>query len=929
MKKDLSKTRSILKITTVFLTFFGLLATSASNIDSNNAKAPNYRAPLNLKNEIVPTDFEEVSGSDLVARVTTCTATPLTRRISVRFESKAISAFSPQTEDTYYVVDDPNYTGERSDPFKEPQDGKNLSGYTYYAKANNDAQKLLCISNVLRSGSKFNLVNSKIVSHAMYTLDEDDDVEENKDRDSYKNLEAIYICDGIQTVESEAFINVPDTVTIKCVANEKPAGWADDWTDAKNVLWGQELDSSLSATVSQNGGATSFGEAKDYILGYKGSEEYKFDSYPLTVSYKKKHADGSETIEYQEIPTKHKTNPYDAVGTRIFGNTNSFDVTIELEKGEDIVMDEADDPSPFKFYNIFNAKRLYTNKTAEWPTETINSILTEYEVPTSISGMEDGFIPKLAGDGYFYQLFQGETDDYLTIAHEFSSEEEANALLNTYKEMIESFEVDKEVFGSQEDLKYTYLSEKEERNGSVYKLFFEKEEQPINIYVQAYVVHNENIGKYEFVTYIFLDRPLAEEKADENGGTTTIYEKDSRTIPFSKKQIAIRPSVFVPDFVEDASSSKNVPCEPLKAGGLKRFKDVIWFNDIFSLKYLSASKFLNYTSLSVSADKVLNTYYAGLIADLNGIFDENGKMVILTLGEDGCYYNGETMYYPEEVRVVGSFKAPSVYMNDDSTRTYAENNLANIIDNKVVFRYTFSSLNDASIVVNYKKKGEIVRATIPVKSPSPVFEIPQDKGNELSFLINNADLDGVDTSAIVSVGLFGATVNIHLFNKETNNIIQNTQKLPVFGNIEILPEQTKKLAFFDINAYLLLFFVALTLIYAALAIALFFYKKNKYKNDEFRRMRPKAYIKSAILGYVGLVLIAAAINFIVLRIGFFNSSIPTYNPIDPFVIIFSIAAAISIGLFIKNFVSLVKLIKKRRETKKLQLDKDVVDDGTN
>ena len=196
-------------------------------------------------------------------------------------------------------------------------------------------------------------------------------------------------------------------------------------------------------------------------------------------------------------------------------------------------------------------------------------------------------------------------------------------------------------------------------------------------------------------------------------------------------------------------------------------------------------------------------------------------------------------------------------------------------------------------------------------------------------MVSNSALKGVDTSAITAVGISGATINIHLFNNETNNLVQNTSKLQVFGNIEILPHTEKNLAFFNINGYLLLFFGALTLIYALLAIALFFYKKNKYKNDEFRRIRPKAYIKSAILGYFGLALVLAALNFIVLRITIFNSSIPTYNPIDPFVIIFSIAAAIAIGLFIKNFVAAMKLAKKRREIKRLQLDKDVADDGTN
>ena len=194
--------------------------------------------------------------------------------------------------------------------------------------------------------------------------------------------------------------------------------------------------------------------------------------------------------------------------------------------------------------------------------------------------------------------------------------------------------------------------------------------------------------------------------------------------------------------------------------------------------------------------------------------------------------------------------------------------------------------------------------------------------------MNNDYLKGIDTGSITAVGISGATVDIHLFNNETHTRVMNTQLQHTFGNIEILPHINVRLNFFDINAFLLLFLGALTLIYAIIAIVLFFYKKNKFKNDEFRRMNAKAYIKSAILGYTGLVLILAAISFVVLRIAFFNSTIPTYNPIDAFVIMFVIAAAISLGLFIKNFASAIKVARKRREILRLKLDKDVVDDGT-
>ena len=172
------------------------------------------------------------------------------------------------------------------------------------------------------------------------------------------------------------------------------------------------------------------------------------------------------------------------------------------------------------------------------------------------------------------------------------------------------------------------------------------------------------------------------------------------------------------------------------------------------------------------------------------------------------------------------------------------------------------------------------------------------------------------------------TINIHLYNSASHNVVQNTQFINVFGNIEVLPNSGKALKYFDIYTYFVVFYVALIVLYAALATALFFYKKNKYKNDEFRRMRPKTYIKSASFGFIGLVLVTAAINFAILRFGVFYSTVPTFNPIDAFVIAFGVFGAIALGFFVRNAAVAIKLMKKRQQAIKLRLDKDEVDDGT-
>ena len=924
---------SMLKVTLMVFAVFGLAAGIGQSVaftNTSSGRLLDRTTPLlspTTKNTINPNDFEEVSSAKLAPKIVSYTGTSLSRRLGVQFESQAISAFAPRSKDVFYVINDPRYSGKNTDPFSEEVPDKTLNGFTYSAVASS-TQTSLYISNSISYGSYFTIKNAKIVAGAMYRTLEIDPItqQEVATYDAYKYLTTIYICEGVEEVESGAFTNVPSTVTFKCLASSKPVGWADDWTDApaSQIEWGAEIDNAAQKAVKHAGSTTSFGDAEDFILGYKGNSDIGFGAYPLTISYEKILKDGTRKTEYQELPTKHQTNPYDAVGSKIYGKTNSFEVTINFNKGESV------DETSFEFYNIFKAQRLYIEEKEPWPVEKINDVFDLYEVPTAIEGLDGGFVPSLDGNSFFYQTFETEADKYLTIAREFDTEEEANALLNSFKEKITSFKVDKDVFQTENDLAYAPLENyTAEKYGDVYGLLFTQQSGEklirVNIFIQTYVVHNDNIGKYEFVTYLVLDRPV--EEVDSDGNPTGNLVNSSRVpFPIAAKDVAVRPFVYVPEY--NSEGNVKTPKQSLKAHGVARFNKMIDVNELISTKYQSASKFLNYTSVGMTADKVLGTAYAGYLRGDDGKFNKEGALSALTKGADGKYYHGSDVFNAEDVEVVKSFKAPLLYINDNSSRAKVETNLNSILDGKINFRYTITNLNTASLVVSYKQGNEVKTTELPIKSPSPVIEMNKDTDNVISFLVNNALLDKVNTQNIVAVGISGVTINIHLYNSESHNVVQNTQYLNVFGNIEVLPEISKDLTFFNINLYLFLFFGILTLGYAAAAVVLFFYRKNKYKNDEFRRMRPKAYIKSAVLGYVGLVLITAAINFIFLRFGVFNSTVPTYNPIDAFVIAFSIFGAIALGLFIRSAAIAFKLAKKRRETKRLKLDKDVADDGT-
>lgn len=931
MKKNHSKTKMTSAVFVISSFLVGLATVGViSRSGSGLTKVAIAKSALyDLATESVdPSQYSEISSAQLAPKIVSYTGTSLSRHLNVQFESQVLEAFAPSSKDVFYVVDDARYSGVKSDPFTEEVPDKTLNGFVYQAKAAAN-QASLYISNSISYGSRFTIKNTKVASNAMYQTVEYDVPSATNivTYDAYRDLTAIYICDGIEEIASGAFVNVPATVTFKCVATSKPEGWADDWTDANpsQIEWGAELQDSSKASVKHSGSTTSFGDAEDFILGYKGKEDILFGSYPLTVSYVKTDAQGNQTTEYQTIPTKHQTNPYDAVGSKIYGKTSSFEITINLDKGETI------DESSYEFYNVFKAQRYYIEEKEKWPEEEIKKVFANYAVPYHVGETETPFIPVLNGETFFHQAFETATDKYLTIAQEFETEEEANALCNQFKEKINAFEVSKDVYQTEEDMKYVHLPEYDDtKYGEVYKLLFKSGEVRTNIFVQFYTFHNDNIDKYEFVSYIILDNPVDE--VDEEGKPTGNLLNSMSPFPISQKTTAVRPFIYVPEYEETKDDGGNViartPKNKLKVGAIVRFNKMTSVDELIKTKYKSSSKFGSYTSVGMVVDKVLGTAYAGYARDEDGIIDEKGQMKVFTLGEDGKYYNGASAFAAEDVKIVQPFNAPLLYINDNSSRTKVETNLNAILAGDIKFRYTFSSLNMASIIVVYNKNGQPVEKEIPISSPSPVIEINQEKNNVVSFLINNNKLEGVDSKDILAVGVSGMTVNIHLYNASSHNVVQNTQFINVFGNIEVLPNSGKSLKFFDINVYLLVFYLVLVVAYAALAVALFFYKKNKYKNDEFRRMKPKAYLKSALLGFFGLVLITAALNFTILRFAVFYSTVPTYNPIDAFVIAFVVFGAIALGFFIKNAVVAVKLMRKRRQALKLHLDKDVFDDGT-
>ena len=403
--------RSIKFTALMCLLFGGFTVAGLSALSSISGKGTNVlvnakNAPL-VKRAINPDEYEEVSSAKLLPQITNYTGTSLSRHLDVKFTSQAVNAYRGRRSDVFSVISDTNYSGKDDDPFINPQDDNYLDGFVYQAKVSNSSLDTIYIPYEVTYGGKgararFIIQNKYVESHCMDSAESYDN--------GTKAISYIYIFDGIDEIKSNAFINVPDTVTIKCQAAAKPEGWADDWTDATNILWGQDpvdstdKDMSAEGSLSMAGYAT-LGTAEDFILGYKGKtleDGEVIPAYPLTIGYDIIKDGGARETRYQELPTKHLTNPYDAVGSTIYGPENAFEITINVEEGETI------DEESYVFYNIFEVKRVYTNVKDSWDSDSLKKMYEKYE------GMEFRF-PVLEGNDFSNQLYETDEDSYITI----------------------------------------------------------------------------------------------------------------------------------------------------------------------------------------------------------------------------------------------------------------------------------------------------------------------------------------------------------------------------------------------------------------------------------------------------------------------------------------------------------------------------------
>lgn len=258
-----------------------------------------------------------------------------------------------------------------------------------------------------------------------------------------------------------------------------------------------------------------------------------------------------------------------------------------------------------------------------------------------------------------------------------------------------------------------------------------------------------------------------------------------------------------------------------------------------------------------------------------------------------------------------------------------EANIDSINSGYMVIRYRLTSFNLARYRITYELNGENVTVEVPIKTPVDSYYLSKQKNNKVNFLLKNSDVgEGFAPDKIRGLELVGLYFTLDLFVPDTNSIVTKSNTSTRFGIIEVLPLTDSAVDYMNINMILIISMVIYVALYSLITLSYFAYAKRKFRNDEFRRIKPKQFFKNAVTGLFGLGIIILSIMFIYFRFWPMNNSIIVYNQLDVFVIVFTIAAILAIGYYIRFFTIMIKTNIEKRKSEKLKLNEDVADDGT-
>ncbi len=257
------------------------------------------------------------------------------------------------------------------------------------------------------------------------------------------------------------------------------------------------------------------------------------------------------------------------------------------------------------------------------------------------------------------------------------------------------------------------------------------------------------------------------------------------------------------------------------------------------------------------------------------------------------------------------------------------NNEAAIESGSMYVRSRFGFSGDSYYKITYKDGTEQ-----NVSDISNFVNVTQ-KGSSLYFLLN-----GINGDEVSNIQVVGGVIALGIYNTSTYKEVSRTNAQIRFGYMNFLIDDIKNqdgsIAIkknentYNVNSNLLIgLSVALvSLAYIAVSLVLFFVWSKKYKDDEFKRVNPKLYWKTNILGLLTVDCVLLFVEFVAVRVNLISNSLPIFNPCDAFIAAFGVASLLLVGYFIRYFYILFKAKYEKRRNEKLKMNTNVIDDGT-
>lgn len=951
-------------------------ATNFSNSADFSHKTHNH--PTHKHASLGADDFSdavELGRDEIRVDLQSVTSTPASKSATIVFNSSRLTGLGTSKKNVFIVIDDEDYSGTNSNPSLSGATNPAFSGYTIemeniatftlrYETAGQTVSWLdLVIPEQLTYGDSFSVLNTKIVKDAFIfpeSIDQDiaddyaeidqelsegkieaDEVEEEKEKALHKHLKFDYLVipDGIETIESGAFKNIPTNLKgIRCEAPSKPAGWADDWCDAlpTQIEWGYKLVDE-SVTGKKTGNET------NHLSQTTGTNERFYGDLVKSAS-------NSTNSLFSIVNDVNWTGNFDAPVRTSAGLTTPYHLESYVAYLED-VPSNANIVIPEKL--TYGSDLVLENKTIAKDTlEFTNYVANNPEDPDELTyngNIKSITIP--AGIETVEANAFSEVPDSVTIYCEADSKPGLWADNWTDAKNV----VWGHTVSDADKIDTVASTEREFRLGNdatTYILGY-KHQTGANIIYQC-----DNCGKYftgahpsdKVCTFCnekttFTQSTLPDKRPAMEVPLVIYYEvknTDNNTIREVWHEM--------PLVSEEPTSNSTSHFDSVKTSAHSRTLDILideneqLVEDSFRIHNIYRSKTTKILTQTVDNGEIVEKYASYIIPDTSvGFYASVEKRYDheIDITEVINYkFNGLTKFGDHFMTSMSVDKVTPSYWYTGIGEQIKNETAMFLDDGTYSIRYAFYNLGNSFYRITYYSptEGKEVETVIPIRTPNSVCVLEKNSGNNVSFLLKNSEIYYENSNGekvydfkqdnLKHFEILGLTINIHLWNNDTSNKVGRTDLVIRFGAVDVMPYDASGGSFYSIDLFILIFILIYSVVYAGVAVGLYFYLKEKFKNDEFRRMNGKRYLKTAILGYFGLLIICLALIFIGFRFTRFNNAVSVHNPLDAFIVIPGIISIVVIGYFVKFMVVKIKANKERKNAKKLKLNEDVLDDGT-